>query len=101
MANKLFAVGYLREAIQHFAITNLRRACGLHEDPAVEAAEAGAAAAPDQQLARYQMHLFLALCAQRHDLLHALLHAYVQVRAHVPACPPAHLPPPPPPPLSY
>ena len=25
MANKLFAVGYLREAIQHFAITNLRR----------------------------------------------------------------------------
>jgi hypothetical protein len=35
------------------------------------------------EVVRHYMHLFMALCAQRHELLHALIDAYVQASAGV------------------
>ncbi|KAJ1471599.1 hypothetical protein T484DRAFT_1843480, partial [Baffinella frigidus] len=105
VANKLFTVPYVLESIQDFAVTNLRKACQAEhgegsemlggeeqgvehgegsevlggEEQGVEHGEGSEVVGGEEQgVVRHYMHLFLALCAQRHDLLHALLTVYVQ-----------------------
>ncbi len=123
VTNKLFALTYLCKHIEDFAVGNLRKACLLspqpsqhstlpiplahpqHAHPAVPnvpVSEGGGGAdeGAGVQVARQYMHLFMALCAQRHSLLHALVDAYVQasppVRSAVQACiTGSHFPPPP------
>jgi len=113
VTNKLFALTYLCKHIEDFAVGNLRKACLLtplasqhstlptplahpqHAHPAVpnvpvSEGGGGAEEGAGVQVARQYMHLFMALCAQRHSLLHALVDAYVlaspPVRSAVQAC---------------
>jgi hypothetical protein len=92
VANKLFGLGYLFEHIQEFAIANLHKACQLtgaeskpRPDSDVVKTEGGGKAGEGGggEVVRHYMHLFMALCAQRHELLHALIDAYVQASAGV------------------
>lgn len=81
--------------IQEFAIANLHKACQLPEEAsdskprperdAVKAEGGGKALGEGGgvEVVRHYMHLFMALCAQRHELLHALIDAYVQASAGV------------------
>ena len=93
VANKLFGLKYLTNQIRQFAINNLRKACQLSHDnddgdnikseaqEAVNGREAGAEGEVkrgDGEVVRHYMHLFMALCAQKHELLHALIETYVQ-----------------------
>jgi symplekin len=92
VANKLFRLTYLSNHVESFAVANLRKACLLSplvlQQSTAEGDESSGAGKETggqqvleeggQQVMRHYMHLFMALCAQKHDLLHALIDSYVQ-----------------------
>jgi len=93
VANKLFSVSFLTADIQSFAVSNMRKACKVDESDDVAMKDASAGDEGDEGKAgihRHLLHLFLALCAQNHELLHDLIETYVKasgpVRTAVQGC---------------
>ncbi len=104
VANKLFGLSFLVADIEKFAIDNLRKACHVDgsaaaDGDAVMANTGGRADAADAAGVKKEgggmhfvrdVHLFMALCAKRHELLHVLVATYVEcavdVRSSVQEC---------------
>ena len=92
VANKLFGLSYLTQHIRDFAIANLRKACQLPHDEALDPSRKEVSMRDpgsvkqeggEGEVVRHYMHLFMALCAQKHEMLHALIETYVQATSGV------------------